>query len=94
MIYFVVVPLFLLRFDIVLAAKNHTQIVDVHLSSFKCGQYLYSSINRIFEVSVLPVYNNDIGKGYMKNGKFYAFETCSEISDECHDNFNLNSELL
>ena len=114
MMYFVVVTLLFLRFDIVLAAKNYRQIVDVHLSSFnivlaaknyrqivdvhlssfKCGQYLYSSINSIFEVLPLPVYNNDIGKGYMKNGKFYAFETRSEISDECHDNFNLNSELL
>ena len=45
-------------------------------------------------MSPLPIYNNDIGWSYMKNGKFYAFETCSEISDECHDNFKLNSELL
>ena len=94
MMYFVVVTLLFLRFDIVLAAKNYTQIVDVHLSLFKCGQYLYSSINSIFEVLPLPIYDDDIGKGYMKNGMFHGLETFSEISDECYDNFKLNSELL
>ena len=42
----------------------------------------------------LPAYNDDIGKGYMKNGTFSALQTCTEISDKCQDVFILNSELL
>ena len=74
--YFLIVNLFLLGFDNVLVAKNYTQIVDVHPSSFKCSHHLYSSLNRIFEVFPLPVYNDDIGKGYMKNGMLSALQTC------------------
>ena len=94
MMYFLIINLFLFRFDNVLAVKNYTQIVDVHLSSFKCSHHLYSSLNRIFEVFPLPVYNDDIGMGYMKNGTFYALQTSTEISDKCQDDFILNSELL
>ena len=88
--------LFFSGFDNVLAANTtYTQLVDIHPSSFKCGRDLHSSLNRVFKLLPFPVFNDDIGKAYVSdNTKFYPPHKRPQISDECHDNFNPNSELL
>ena len=96
MMYFLIVMLFFSGFDIVLAANtNYMQLVDVHPSSFKCGHDLHSSLNRVFKLLPFPVFNDDIGKVYVSDDtKFSPPHKRPQISDECHDNFNPNSELL
>ena len=85
MVYFLIITLFLSEFDFVLADNTkNTQLIDVHPSSFKCGQARHSSLSRTLELLPLLDYNHDIGKGYMNNSiKFYALQKCSEISDNC-----------
>ena len=94
--YFLIVMLFFSGFHIVLAANtNYTQLVDVHPSSFKCGHDLHSSLNRVLKLLPFPVFNGDIGKVYVSDDtKFSPPHKHSEISDECHNNVNPNSELL
>ena len=91
--YFLIVTLFFSEFDIVLADNTtYMQLVDVYPSSFKCGHDLHSSLSRVLKL--LP-FNDAIGKAYVNNDiKFSPPHKRSEISDECHDNFNPNSELL
>ena len=93
---FLVIMLFFSGFDIVLAANTtYTQLVDIHPSSFKCGHDLHSSLSRMFKLLPFAVFNDDIGKVYVNNDtKFSPPHKCPQISDECHDNFNHNSELL
>ena len=94
MMYFLIIMLFFSGFYVVLAANtNYIQLVDVHLSSFACGRGLHSSLNRIFKL--FPVFNDDIEKAYINNDtKFSPPPKRPQISDECHNNVNPNSELL
>ena len=93
MMYFLIITLFLSGYDFVLADNTtYMQLVDVHPSSFKCGHDLHSSLSRVLKL--LP-FNDAIGKAYVNNDiKFSPPYKRSEISDECRDNFNPNSELL
>ena len=54
-------------------------------------------MKNLFDMSSPPInnYMTYIGKEYVNNGlNFYASQMCSDISDECHCNFNPNNELL